>query len=81
MTDMCGFFADGRCELLETLAFMRVCSKDPEQEKQSKAEFAASNRRIAAMLEDKGFGLEGNEPGGVQINRYLLTRPNDADDA
>lgn len=74
-------FANGRCESLETLACMRVCSEDPEQEEQSKTEFAASNRRIAAMLEDKGFGLDGNEPGGVQINRYLLLKPNDADDA
>jgi hypothetical protein len=32
------------------------------------------------MLEAKGFGLEGDEPGGVQVNRYLHVNKWDARD-
>ncbi len=50
---------------------MRVVSGDPEEDARLKAEHLAENRRVAGMLEQKGFGMEGNEPGGVQVNRYL----------
>ena len=26
---------------------------------------------MTKILEEKGFGMEGDEPGGVQINRFL----------
>jgi hypothetical protein len=42
-----------------------------EQEQLIKEEYFAQNRQIAEMLKEKGFGLEGDEPGGVAINRYL----------
>ena len=51
--------ADGSCESLETLSSMRLCSEDPKQDAQWEAEFVSTNRRIAEMLEEKGFGLEG----------------------
>ncbi len=35
------------------------------------AEYEARNKRISEMLEAKGFGLSGDEPGGVQINCLL----------
>jgi len=31
------------------------------------AEHLEENRRVAKMLEEKGFRIEGDEPGGVQI--------------
>lgn len=64
-------YADGRVEYLPTVAGMRLASQDPEEDARLKAEYLAENQRIAAMLETKGFGIEGDEPGGVQINRFL----------
>ena len=32
---------------------------------------AEENRRVAKMLEERDFGIEGDEPGGVQRNRHL----------
>jgi hypothetical protein len=63
--------ADGRCSGLPTLGGMRLCSPDPEEDARLKAEFTAANREIGAMLRAKGFGIEGDEPGGVTINRAL----------
>jgi hypothetical protein len=34
-------------------------------------EYLDENRRVAGMLQQKGFGAKGDEPGGVLINRYL----------
>lgn len=34
-------------------------------------EHREENRRIGRMLEEKGFGIGGDEPGAVQINRWL----------
>jgi hypothetical protein len=64
-------YADGRSENLPTIGDMRPCSKDPEEDAQLEAEYFAENQRVAKMLEEKGFGLAGDEPGGVQVNRYL----------
>lgn len=63
--------ADGHTEYLPTIAGMRLVSQDPEEDVQLKAEYLAENQRTAKMLEAKGFGIEGDEPGGVQINRFL----------
>jgi hypothetical protein len=63
--------ADGRLEALPTIAEMRDCSKDPVEDARLEAAFRADNREVAEMLEAKGFGIEGEEPGGVRINRAL----------
>ena len=63
--------SDGQVESLPTISSIRICSDDPEEDKKLEAAYLAENRRIARLLEEKGFGLSGNEPGGVQINRFL----------
>jgi hypothetical protein len=40
----------------------------------------ARNREIARMLDAKGFGVRGDEPGGVLINRFLRLGGLDDDD-
>ena len=62
---------DGSEEYLLTVSTMRLASQDPEEDAILAAEHLEKNRHVATMLEEKGFGMEGNEPGGVQINRYL----------
>jgi len=50
---------------------MRMGSEDPVEDARLEAESYARNQQVAAMLEEKGFGLKGNEPDGVQMNRWL----------
>lgn len=64
-------YADGRCEDLPAIAGLRPCSGDPEEDARLEAEYCAENQRVARLLEEKGFDLRGDEPGGVQINRFL----------
>ncbi len=68
---------NGDEENLPAVVSMRPVSRDPEENARLEAEHLAENRRVARMLEEKGFGMEGNEPGGVQINRYLTLGRND----
>lgn len=70
-------YANGRIEYLPSIQGGWCSSPDPEDAARQKAKFFAENQRIAKMLEEKGFGLVGDEPGGVQINRYLYL--NDVD--
>lgn len=63
---------DGSEEDLPTVESMRPASREPQEDARLRAEHLAQNRRVAKMLEKKGFGMEGDEPGGVQINRYLV---------
>ncbi|MGH3088829.1 MAG: hypothetical protein ACRDSJ_16100 [Rubrobacteraceae bacterium] len=70
--------ANGHMEDLPAIAGMRMASQDPEEDARLEAEHLAENQRIAKMLEAKGFGIEGDEPGGVQINRFLrISEPRD----
>jgi len=62
---------DRQVENLPTISSVRICSDDPEEDKKLEAAYLAENRRIVRLPEEKGFGLSGNEPGGVQINRFL----------
>ena len=38
----------------------------------------ARNATTARMLEEKGFGMSGEEPCSVKFNRYLLTQCQEA---
>jgi hypothetical protein len=69
---------DGTEEYLPTVSTMRLASQDPEEDARLAAEHLEENRRVARTLEEKGFGIEGDEPGGVQINRYLALGGEDA---
>ncbi len=71
-------YADGHCEDLPTIREFRLFPDEPEEDARLEAEHYAENQRVARMLEQKGFGLQGDEPGGVQINRHL--RLNKLDD-
>lgn len=64
-------YANGEREALPTIAEWQLVSKDPEENDRLEAEYFANNRRVARMLEAKGFGIVGDEPGGVQMNRFL----------
>jgi hypothetical protein len=72
--------ADGGTEDLPTIQGTRVVAEDPEEDARREADYFARNRQVAEMLEAKGFGLEGDEPGGVQVNRYLHVNKWDARD-
>ena len=81
---MCGddhtrLYADGGSEDLDVIIQFRRSSFDPVEDARLAAAYFAENQRIAAMLEAKGFGLYGDEPGGVQMNRHLHVNPADGD--
>jgi hypothetical protein len=63
--------ANGEEYGLPTIQELRLCSEDPVEDKRLDAEYYAENQRVAKLLQEKGFGLAGDEPGGVQINRAL----------
>jgi len=69
-------YAGGERENLPTIQSFRPCSDDPAEEKRLEADFVAENQRVAALLEDKGFGLDGSEPVSVVINRIVRVDPN-----
>ena len=64
-------YVDGHEEYLPEIVGMRLASEDPEEDARLEAEYYAENQRVARMLEAKGFEAEGDEPGGVQMNRFL----------
>jgi len=68
-------YANGEEKGLPAINDFRAASKDPIEDERLEKEFFEENQRISELLEAKGFGMQGNEPGGVQINRYLKTNP------
>lgn len=62
---------NGTSEGLPELFSWRRCSTDPEEDARFAEELRSENEKVAKILEDKGFGVTGDEPGGVLINRYL----------
>jgi hypothetical protein len=68
-------YADGERENLPTIQSFRPCSDDPAEDRLLDAEFVAENQRVAALLETKGFGLDGSESASVAINRIVCVDP------
>ena len=69
-------YENGEVEGLDAIAGMRQCSDDPEENARLEKEQHEEDMRIDAMLTAKGFGIEGDENGGVQIQRHLrLEKP------
>jgi hypothetical protein len=62
--------SSGKHEWLPAVEEFCLVSEDPIEDARLQAEYYAENQRIMEMLEAKGFGLEGDEPGGVQIRRW-----------
>ena len=70
-------YADGQEENLPVINPYCVVSKNPWKNARLEAEHYAMNQQVAAMLETKGFGLEGDEPGILQFNQFVcLHQPN-----
>jgi hypothetical protein len=63
----------GEEEGLPTIGEMWLGGRTPEEDKRLEAEFLAKNERVAQLLEEKGFGIEGDEPGAIGLNRALRT--------
>lgn len=66
-------YVNGNEEYLPTIQNMRMVSRDPDEDARLEAEYFASNQRVSRMLEEKGFGMAGDEPTLTQVNRYLHT--------
>ena len=62
---------DGPAESLPTIETFLIRSRDPEEDARLKAKYLEHNRRIGRMLRDKGFGVAGDEPLSVRVNRHL----------
>ncbi len=62
---------EGPTEPLPTIGTFRIASPDPEEDARLKVEYLEHNRRVGRLLRDKGFGVAGDEPLSVQINRHL----------
>jgi hypothetical protein len=69
--------ASGATESLPAILGMRFCSDDPVEDARLEKEYHAHNMEVNRILEEKGFGLRGDEPGAVQINRFLHLQPDD----
>ncbi|MDP9474165.1 MAG: hypothetical protein M3R38_00415 [Actinomycetota bacterium] len=63
---------DGSREGLPTIFSMRLASADPKEDARLEAEYREEMQKVKSMLEEKGFGMTGDEPGGVRINRFLV---------
>ncbi len=63
---------DGRVESLESLDGMRPMSPDPDENARLEDEFWGHNERVSRLLDEKGFGLQGDEHGSAIVNRGLL---------
>lgn len=62
---------DGSAEPLPTIRTFLIRSGDPEEDARLEAEYLEHNRRVGRMLREKGFGVAGDEPLSVQVNRHL----------
>jgi len=67
-------------ESLPAIFGLRIVSPDPEEDARWAAEHVARNREVERMLDAKGLGMTGDEPGGVLMNRFLRLGGGDADD-
>ncbi len=65
---------DGTEQYLRTVSSMRPASRDPEEDARLVARHLAENHRIIRMFEEKGFGMEGDQPFSIGITRYLALR-------
>ena len=61
----------GDSESLPAISAFRIVAPDPEENARLEAEYLERNRRVERVLEEKGFGIAGDEPGSVRMNRYL----------
>ena len=68
-------YSSGQREDMPTIQSFRPCSDDPVEDQRLADDLFAKNQRVAALLESKGFGLDGSEPVSVLINRIVRVNP------
>ena len=68
-------YSSGEREDLPTIQSFRPCSDDSVEDQRLADNLFAKNQRVAALLESKGFGLDGNEPVLVALNRIVRVNP------
>jgi len=71
-------YEDGTVANLPALSSFGRYSADPQENERLQAEEREQRLGIEKMLEAKGFGLAGDEPGGVAMNRLLRSGRYDA---
>jgi hypothetical protein len=62
---------EGPAEHLPTIETFLIRSRNPEEDARLKAEYFEHNRRVGRLLKEKGFGVAGDEPLSVRVNRHL----------
>lgn len=62
-------------ETLPAIDGIALTSDDPEEAQQLAAEHFTNNQRVSAMLAEKGFDLQGHEPGMTMTLRFLHNPP------
>lgn len=71
--------ADGSKETLPAIQDFRASSTNLTEDARLEAACLRRNRRVARLLQAKGFGIRGDEPVSVQVNRYLCLRGPDTE--
>ncbi len=64
-------YTDGTAVCLPALREFHPWSPDEERSRVLQVDYFSENQRTLDLLEKKGFGVTGEEPGGVLINRAL----------
>lgn len=62
---------DGPAEALPTIRTIRIASPDPKEDAQLEAGYLEHNRWVGRMPKEKGFGVAGDGPLSVRVNRHL----------
>ena len=62
---------DGSVEHLPTISTFGIASQDPIEDAKLGADYLKHNRRVGRMVKEKGFGVAGDEPLSVRVNRHL----------
>lgn len=65
-------YVDGTVEGLPALHEGRICSDDPEEDERLEQEFQSTNRKIMDLLDEKGFGISGQEHISFLVQKYQL---------
>lgn len=63
---------DGNVKGLPTMCGLRLCSSDPEEDERLEQEHQSANQRVITLLDEKGFGTNGQEHLSFLIQRYQL---------
>lgn len=71
--DHCRIYESGEKLGLPTPWDVYRVTGDPVADAKEKAAFLAHNQEVAQLLASKGFGMEGDEPLGAQLNSLLRT--------